>query len=295
MTSVNLVDTYKLTHDCLVKSRSFCSPKMGSKTYLFSRVYKMHIALFCEDPFRINTLADIAHRWGFTHDRDAPFALILTKSSLKLRMLDDLKLGTVYVDFIGGAMGYRRKFGGGKRQFISKAVGLNKGITPTVLDATAGLGRDAFVLASLGCKVQMVERHPVVAALLEDGLHRAQADPDIGGWVRERMSMMHASSEEACTLSVNASSLERPSVVYLDPMFPHKKKSALVKKEMHMLQSLVGADNDADKLFVPAYALATKRVVVKRPKYAQFIAGKVPSLQIESKNTRFDVYVKACT
>ncbi len=65
-----------------------------------------------------------------------------------------------------GAVGHRRKFGGGKGRAIAKAAGLNKGATPTILDGTAGLGRDAFVLASLGCKVQMVERHPVVAALL---------------------------------------------------------------------------------------------------------------------------------
>lgn len=70
-------------------------------------------------------------------------------------------------------------------------------MTPNVLDGTAGLGRDAFVLASLGCKVQMVERHPVVAALLDDGLKRAKSDPEIGTWVSERMSLLHASSLDA--------------------------------------------------------------------------------------------------
>ncbi|MGF1769461.1 class I SAM-dependent methyltransferase [Enterovibrio makurazakiensis] len=253
----------------------------------------MQIALTCEAPTRQDTLDTIAERWGLTHESDAIFALVLTESRLELRKLDEPKLGAVFVDLIGGAVGHRRKFGGGKGQSIAKAVGLNKGATPTVLDATAGLGRDAFVLASLGCKVQMVERHPVVAALLEDGLERAKLDPEIGHWVTERLSMVHASSHDALAQLVEDSTRERPDVVYLDPMYPHKKKSALVKKEMRVFQSLVGADHDADGLFSPAYQLATKRVVVKRPDYAEFIAGETPSTQIETKKNRFDVYVKA--
>ncbi|CZF84894.1 Ribosomal RNA small subunit methyltransferase J [Grimontia celer] len=253
----------------------------------------MQIALTCEAPERADILNEIANRWGLTHDENALFALVLTENQLELRKLDEPKLGAVFVDLVGGAVGHRRKFGGGKGQSIAKAVGLNKGATPTVLDATAGLGRDAFVLASLGCKVQMVERHPVVAALLDDGLARAKVDPEIGGWVSERMSLLHASSHDALMKLVDDENLERPDVVYLDPMYPHKKKSALVKKEMRVFQSLVGADDDADELYEPAYTLATKRVVVKRPDYAEFLAGKTPSTQIETKKNRFDVYVKA--
>ncbi|USH02405.1 class I SAM-dependent methyltransferase [Grimontia kaedaensis] len=253
----------------------------------------MQIALTCEAPERADILNEIANRWGLIHNENALFALVLTENQLELRKLDEPKLGAVFVDLVGGAVGHRRKFGGGKGQSIAKAVGLNKGATPTVLDATAGLGRDAFVLASLGCKVQMVERHPVVAALLDDGLARAKVDPEIGGWVSERISLLHASSHDALVKLVNDGNLERPDVVYLDPMYPHKKKSALVKKEMRVFQSLVGADDDADELYGPAYTLATKRVVVKRPDYAEFLAGKTPSTQIETKKNRFDVYVKA--
>ncbi|MCL4120266.1 UNVERIFIED_CONTAM: hypothetical protein GTU68_047585, partial [Idotea baltica] len=219
-----------------------------------------------------------------SHDENSDFALVLTSERLELRKVDEPKLGAIFVDLVGGAVGHRRKFGGGKGQAIAKAAGLNKGATPTILDGTAGLGRDAFVLASLGCKVQMVERHPVVAALLDDGLQRAQKDPDIGGWVSERMKLIHASSHDA------------PDVVYLDPMYPHpenKKKSALVKKEMRVFQSLVGADLDADGLFEPAMKLASKRVVVKRPDYAAWLDEQKPSMAIETKKNRFDVYVKA--
>nr|WP_216612315.1 class I SAM-dependent methyltransferase [Vibrio sp. RE86] len=235
-------------------------------------------------------------RWGLTHDEQSEFALVLTDERLELRKLDEPKLGAIFVDLAGGAVAHRRKFGGGKGQAIAKAAGLNKGSTPTILDGTAGLGRDAFVLASLGCKVQMVERHPVVAALLDDGLERAKQDAEIGGWVTERMSLIHASSLNALSDLASDPQFSQPDVVYLDPMYPHpenKKKSALVKKEMRVFQSLVGADLDADGLLEPALALASKRVVVKRPDYANWLNEKKPTMAIETKKNRFDVYVNA--
>ncbi|KOO05680.1 class I SAM-dependent methyltransferase [Vibrio hepatarius] len=256
----------------------------------------MQLQLICEEPSQHEQLESIAQRWGLEHSPDSEFALVLTAERLELRKLDEPKLGAIYVDLIGGAVGHRRKFGGGKGQAIAKAAGLNKGATPTVLDGTAGLGRDAFVLASLGCKVQMVERHPVVAALLDDGLQRAKQDPEIGSWVGERMSLIHASSHTALDDLAQDESFSKPDVVYLDPMYPHpenKKKSALVKKEMRVFQSLVGADLDADNLLQPALALATKRVVVKRPDYAHWLAEQKPTMAIETKKNRFDVYVKA--
>ncbi len=256
----------------------------------------LQLNLICEDPSLSPRLEELATRWKLTHDESSLFALVLTSERLELRKVDEPKLGAIYVDLVGGAVGHRRKFGGGKGQAIAKAAGLNKGATPTVLDGTAGLGRDAFVLASLGCKVQMVERHPVVAALLDDGLERAKQDPDIGGWVSERMSLIHASSLNALDELASDTGFEKPDVVYLDPMYPHpenKKKSALVKKEMRVFQSLVGADLDADGLLKPALELATKRVVVKRPDYANWLDEQKPSMAIETKKNRFDVYVKA--
>lgn len=256
----------------------------------------MQIQLICEHEPRQQQLLDLASRWGLTACQSSEFALVLTEERLELRKLDEPKLGAIFVDLAGGAVAHRRKFGGGKGQAIAKAAGLNKGATPTVLDGTAGLGRDAFVLASLGCKVQMVERHPVVAALLDDGLARAKQDEEIGEWVSERMSLLHASSLEALDSLADGSQFERPDVVYLDPMYPHpenKKKSALVKKEMRVFQSLVGADTDADGLLEPALKLATKRVVVKRPDYANWLDEKKPTMAIETKKNRFDVYVNA--
>ncbi|WP_445946852.1 class I SAM-dependent methyltransferase [Shewanella sp.] len=234
------------------------------------------------------TLVDISQRWQLEFDKEAEFELRFEQNQLSLHKRDEPKLDGIVVDFISGAVAHRRKFGGGRGQSIAKAVGLKQGVTPTVVDGTAGLGRDAFVLASLGCKVIMVERHPVVAALLEDGLRRAYDDSEIGAWMSERMSLFPGSSLEALAKITDA-----VDVVYLDPMYPHRDKSALVKKEMRVFQSLVGADLDADGLLTPAMALAAKRVVVKRPDYAEDLDGIKPSMVIATKKNRFDVYVKA--
>lgn len=175
------------------------------------------IQLICQAPQRAQELEQIAARWQLQASDDSPFALVLSEERLELRKLDEPKLGAIYVDWVEGAVAHRRKFGGGKGQSIAKAAGLNKGVTPVVLDATAGLGRDAFVLASLGCRVQMVERHPVVAALLEDGLQRAKQDDEIGAWVSERISLLHASSHDALQQLASDPNFTSPDVVYLDP------------------------------------------------------------------------------
>lgn len=254
----------------------------------------MQIQLLCERENGQNYLAQLANKWQLVHCDQSMFALVLTDERLELRKLDEPKLGAIFVDFAGGSVAHRRKFGGGKGQAIAKAAGLNKGALPRILDATAGLGRDAFVLASLGCQVQMIERHPVVAAILDDGLVRAQDDEEIGSWVSERLSLLHSSSHDALVQLLDDETYERPDVIYLDPMYPHpenKKKQALVKKEMRVFQTLVGADNDADALLEPALALAVKRVVVKRPDYAPWLNEHKPSMAIETKKNRFDVYV----
>ncbi|WP_434927536.1 class I SAM-dependent methyltransferase [Shewanella sp. HL-SH2] len=238
------------------------------------------------------SLVDICQRWSLHYEPSAPFELRFEQNQLTLHKRDEPKLDGILVDFVTGTVAHRRKFGGGRGQSIAKAVGLKQGVTPTVVDGTAGLGRDAFVLASLGCKVIMVERHPVVAALLEDGLRRAYEDAEIGDWMTERMSLFHGSSITALADAAKASGTEI-DVVYLDPMYPHREKSAQVKKEMRVFQTLVGADLDADSLLKPAISLATKRVVVKRPDYAEDLDGVKPSMAIETKKNRFDVYVNA--
>lgn len=237
----------------------------------------------------------IAQKWKLPYigDRntlkstiDTPYLFLLQVNDqhLELCKLDEPKLGAISVDFVDGAVAHRRKFGGGRGQDIAKAVGLKHGFQPHVLDATAGLGRDGFLLASLGCKVTLMERMPIVAALLDDGIERAKIHNEVADIVAN-MLLIQASSIESMSLA------NQVDVVYLDPMYPHKEKSALVKKEMRVFQSLVGADLDADNLLAPALELATYRVVVKRPSYAPPLADKKPSMSINMKKNRFDVYV----
>ncbi|QIW14888.1 16S rRNA (guanine(1516)-N(2))-methyltransferase [Pasteurellaceae bacterium RH1A] len=235
------------------------------------------------DEAKFQALCD---KWQLVHDSSAILALVQTEQQLELRKLDEPKLGAIAVNFTEGVMAHRRKFGGGRGEAVAKAVGLKKGFIPTVIDATAGLGRDAFVLACVGCQVKLVERNPVVAALLEDGLNRAYQDPEIGAMMQANMQLLSARSIAELT------ACDKADVVYLDPMFPHKQKSALVKKEMRVFQHLVGADLDADDFLPLAQQLANKRVVVKRPNYAPFLAEQKPDFSHETKNHRFDVYLK---
>ncbi|SUC10576.1 metallothionein SmtA [Pasteurella canis] len=251
----------------------------------------MKIQLICESGNTENFIA-LCQAQGIEQDYSSYLALVQIddeqgQTRLELRKLDEPKLGAVYVDFLSGVMAHRRKFGGGRGEAIAKAIGIKKDYLPTVIDATAGLGRDAFVLASLGCKVRLVERHPVVRLLLQDGLQRAYADKEIGEMMQQNMQLLTVQH-----IAQLQPEIDFADAVYLDPMYPHKQKSALVKKEMRVFQHLVGADTDADNLLEPALKLAKKRVVVKRPDYANFLAQHSPDFSRETKNHRFDIYVK---
>ncbi|MCO1334239.1 class I SAM-dependent methyltransferase [Microbulbifer sp. OS29] len=201
--------------------------------------------------------------------------------------------GPVLVDFVGGALAHRRRYGGGKAQPVAKAVGLRSGFYPKILDATAGLGRDAFVLAALGCEIHMLERNPVVFELLRDGLHRlrlaAMEDRELAV-IAERMSLLGHCSSAADWLGQQPE--ESLPVVYLDPMFPPRGKVTKVKKEMVAFHHLVGADEDAAALLAPALTACYYRTVVKRPKLAPYLTEKKPSLSLEGKSGRFDIYTK---
>ena len=191
--------------------------------------------------------------------------------------------GSVWVDFTSGTAQHRRLHGGG--ELLAKAVGRSK--QPTVWDATGGLGRDSFVLAGLGLNVHIFERHPAVYCLLADGLARALLHPDTAE-TASRLTLHHADAAEY--MPRLAAEIGRPQVVYLDPMYPERRKSAAVKKEMAFFHELVGtAQNDA-ALLDAALATATARVVVKRPRLGDFLCGRQPDYQYTGKSTRFDVY-----
>jgi 16S rRNA (guanine1516-N2)-methyltransferase len=236
----------------------------------------------CEEAAR-----GLARRLGLPFGAPCGHQLQLGPDGLQLACLGPDAPGPVRVDFVSGALAHRRQFGGGSGQMIARAVGLQPGVRPVVLDATAGLGRDAFVLAGLGCEVTLIERQPLIAALLEDGLRRARDDAGTAPVA----ARMHLREGDAVAL-MRAWRGAAPQVVYLDPMFPHRDKSTLVKKEMRMFRPLVGDDDDAPALLAAALALASHRVVVKRPRKAPALGGVAPGYALEGKSSRFDVYPK---
>jgi 16S rRNA (guanine1516-N2)-methyltransferase len=251
-----------------------------------------NIAVAAETPEQQQKAAPLAKKLGlpFTETDTSRYSLLLvvTKDRLELRQTGPKAPGPIWIDFTGGKSDYRRRHGGGRKQTLVRAVGVKGKNLPTILDGTAGLGQDSFVLACQGCRVEMMERNPVIAALLEDGLRRAADDPDIGKIVRDRMVLLRGDS---LTELAKIPPDRRPEVVYLDPMYPHRSKSALVKKEMRILRTLVGDDEDSDKLLTAAFKVASKRVVVKRPAYAPPLTGPEPDLVLKTKNNRFDVYL----
>ena len=195
------------------------------------------------------------------------------------------KLADLRVDFVNGAVGHRLRFGGGRGQDLAKAMGLRRGKTPKIIDATAGLGRDAFLLASLGAHVTLIERSAQMHALLSDGMARAQ---DEGGEFAEiiaRMTLLHGDAR-ALLPELNG------ETILIDPMHPPRKNSALVKRELRQVREIVGTDEDAADLLRVALASASKRVVLKWPAKADPIEGVQPcSHQILGKSTRYDVFM----
>ncbi|MCE1182264.1 MAG: class I SAM-dependent methyltransferase [Rhodocyclales bacterium] len=245
------------------------------------------IHLLALAPEFVPAAQQLAAQLGLPYGGDGEFALQLGPQGLQLQEIAEQAAGAVRVDFVEGALAHRRLHGGGSGQMIAKAVGIQPGVRPVILDATAGLGRDAFVLVQLGCPVTLIERQPLIAALLADGLARARQDAEVGPIIER----MHFQPGNAIELMQNWPG-EAPQVIYLDPMFPHRDKSALVKKEMRVFRPLVGDDDDAPALLAAALALASHRVVVKRARKAPPIAGPAPGYVLEGKSSRYDIYPK---
>ncbi len=244
-----------------------------------------------------NSQKPAAEAFASAHDlacqplRKANSELTLHFGELKLEIIDLQQKMSLEVDFIGGSLGHRKKFGGGKGQTIAKAIGIKQGNpSPSVLDATAGLARDSFVFASLGCKVTMLERSPIVAALVKDGIDRASLNPEFNT-ILEQGFELHCADALEYIRQIKED--DKPDVIYLDPMYPERKKSASVKKNMQILQRLLGHDLDTDAVLEAALQKARVRVVVKRPKGAPVLqASRKPTLSYDSKSTRYDVYVQ---
>ncbi len=227
----------------------------------------------------------------------AAVTLQLNADASGLSLQDASEPGTTAtrVDFLDATLQYRLRTSG-KRQGLGKAVGLDKAASSQqvfVVDATAGLGRDALVLANLGCRVLLLEQSPLMHALLADGFSRGNrvATSEFQG-VLARMHLLHTDARQWLAAAARGE-VERPDVVYLDPMFPPRSKQAKVKKDIALLHQLLGSEPDLASLLQAALAVARYRVVLKRPDGKLPPELPAPTLWIGDKPAAFAVYVNS--
>lgn len=216
-------------------------------------------------------------------------------SALTLSRPDGVQL---HIDFTSGKTRHRTTESGQGAQSLVKALGIKPYLKahddyPTIIDATGGLGQDAWALASTGCKLLIIERHPIVHALLSDAIIRARTDA-ASQFIAERITLLHADAVETLTNALPVT----PHGIYLDPMYPSRRKKADSKKGMQFLHALLGppAPDESPELLLSALGAGVPRVAVKRPKGAPLLAGSEgfggQRTVIETANTRYDVYHK---
>lgn len=174
------------------------------------------------------------------------------------------------------------------RELLVRAAKIKGADAPTAVDATAGLGADALLLAAAGFTVTLFERDRVIAALLADALRRAEGDSGLADIVC-RMRLVEGDSVEGLRRMAQAG--ESPDVVYLDPMFPERTKSAAVKKKFQLLHHLERPCADPELLLEAARAVRPRKVVIKRPVKGPQLAGVKPSHTIAGKAVRYDCIV----
>lgn len=200
----------------------------------------------------------------------------------------DLEAGHLDIDFFSKKMRYRMQHINKAQEPLLRALGWKSTEQKHVLDMTAGLGRDSCLLFFAGFDVTMFERGEVLQLLLSKALSELPVDD-----FKQSFQLMKEDSIHYLERMKLESKDENPiaDAIYIDPMYPERKKSALVKKELRIIRNLVGADFDSEQLLTLAIESGVPRVVVKRPKGSDYVADRVPSHSVESPNTRFDVYL----
>ncbi len=210
----------------------------------------------------------------------------LDEQKLILHLMLDEKPNVLTIDLADGETAVRANKVSKSNEVIAKAIGCKPHYRPKVLDATAGMGRDALMMAMLGCNVIMQERNFAIFHLLNDALNHLKKHSEIPADITDQISLAYRDSIQVLNESHHF------DVIYLDPMFPIRKKSALVRKEMRLFKLLTGDDLDSDQLLDTALRSEVKRIVVKRPKGAVTLTSKKPNHEIKSKNFRYDIYLR---
>ena len=187
--------------------------------------------------------------------------------------------------FIEGPILHRLKYGKGRGQNLAKAVGMKFNKNRNIIDATAGLGYDSFILASIGAKVTLIERSQKMHELLQNGIDEGKS---FGGEIEKiinRMELLFGDSKDILPKLT-------PEVIMIDTMYKDKKKTALVKNNMRLVRDIVGPDSDYIDLLKIALNCATNRVVLKQPRYAEPIKEiRKCSHQILGKTIRYDIFM----
>jgi 16S rRNA (guanine1516-N2)-methyltransferase len=228
---------------------------------------------------------------GVKASRLEPGAVLLTIDAgvPGIRLTGRGSPGAVSVDFVADkALAARRR--AGHNELLGRAVGWKAARSPSVLDTTGGFGRDAFLLADLGCSVLLCERQPLMARLLEAALVRAASSGE--PWLADVCARMQLHRGDARELP--GQQIGSRDVIYLDPMFPLDRRAA-PGKEMQVLHQLLAAqggagEDDGSGLFAWALEQPVARVVVKRPRRAATLPGPAPGHSLQGRSVRFDVY-----
>jgi 16S rRNA (guanine1516-N2)-methyltransferase len=244
------------------------------------------MSIYASDPELKQQAASLAERTGLPvvtwEPRQGTF-LVVTRQGLGLCAADKRKkMRGLRVDFTTPA--WTRRLQRVRKEQLIQAMGRTTPEKTWIIDTTGGLGRDSFLLAAAGFNLRIFERNPVLAALLADGLKRAAQHKTME--ITKRISL---SSRDA--RHYLATSRPVADIIYLDPMFPPRKNSAKVKKELQFIQQIVSNGEDYDELFSLALLNAKKRVVVKRPQNGPWINSMRPSYSLQGKTIRFDIYL----
>lgn len=242
----------------------------------------MKINLSFQDPSK-RTL-NIINLFNLQNDKNCSISLIIKWNEIELYNRDNPKQNPIKVNFTSKKNNYRCYYIT-KKELLAKAIGLKNCYFPFVLDLTAGLGIDSFILSFLGCHVIMVERNPIIAALLNDGLYRGYQDKTIGNWLKKRLHLIFDDSFRFLSKLTF-----KPDIIYLDPMYPINKKNSLPKKNMQIFRKLIGKDHDSQNLLNISRKIAKKRIIVKRPRFAHPLSKGNINFTITGKKHRFDIY-----
>jgi len=247
------------------------------------------ITLFADPDVEATTVVQLAEKLALAVTKaPAPKSTYLHLQSDRLELVFSKELQkpvTFWIDFVQGKSKYRAQNPGA--ELLIRAIKIKKKLPVSVVDGTGGLGRDAFLLAAAGCKVEVFEKNRIVAALLSDGLRRAMAHLEFAPIIK-RITLHQADMTTHLVKRV-----PDPEVIYLDPMFPQRTKTAKVKQEMQILQQLINHQEGPEKLFQAAWSAHPHKIVVKRPIKQEPLLHITPSYTLSGKAIRFDVYFPA--